>query len=452
MNILVTLDRNYLPPLRVMLGSLLRNDPGETFEIYAIGDGLLPEDWAALEELCGGRGRSHPLEVPADLFADAPVARYWTRAMYYRLLAAELLPRSLDRVLYLDPDILVINPVGALYDTDLEGDLMAAATHTGLLAGITDPVNRLRLENYEAEAYYNSGVLLMDARSIAATARNHGVVTSAAEVDYPAPAPVRRTFDGGVYGRRVYFGYGKARPEAPLHYGPNIAEWPAIPPLGEELLLQVASVLRDPVTTTDELIPSGETSSYRSDPLKLASFALSRRDPDYVPRARATQALEEARRSGAMPPELQSVQKVLSIPDMGRVQIGSVLFANKPGDGSAREQAASCQRVLGGCANLCYEFATKRYRSNCVNWGMLPFTLAEGTDFPGRPGDFLYVPQVREKVARGDEEFPALLLTDSGIHALTLYLKNTTAEERELLLTGCLINHYAAQNAAENRR
>ena len=297
-----------------------------------------------------------------------------------------------------------------------------------------------------------SGVLLMDARSIAATARNHGVVTSAAEVDYPAPAPVRRTFDGGVYGRRVYFGYGKARPEAPLHYGPNIAEWPAIPPLGEELLLQVASVLRDPVTTTDELIPSGETSSYRSNPLKLASFALSRRDPDYVPRARATQALEEARRSGAMPPELQSVQKALSIPDMSRVQIGSVLFANKPGDGSAREQAASCQRVLGGCANLCYEFATKRYRSNCVNWGMLPFTLAEGANFPGRSGDFLYVPQVREKVTRGDEEFPALLLTDSGIHALTLYLKNTTAEERELLLTGCLMNHYAAQNAAENRR
>ena len=144
MNILVTLDRNYLPPLRVMLGSLLRNDPGETFEIYAIGDGLMPEDWAALEELCAGRGRIHPLEVPADLFADAPVARYWTRAMYYRLLAAELLPRSLDRVLYLDPDILVINPVRALYDTDLEGDLMAAATHTGLLAGITDPVNRLR--------------------------------------------------------------------------------------------------------------------------------------------------------------------------------------------------------------------------------------------------------------------------------------------------------------------
>ena len=297
-----------------------------------------------------------------------------------------------------------------------------------------------------------SYVALMDARSIAATARNHGVLTPATEVDYVPPKQGKRTFDTQVYDRRVYFGFGHPQPEAALKFGPNIAEWPPIPALADNLLMQVASVLRDPVTTTDELIPSGETSSYRSNPMKLASFALSRRDPDYVPRARATQALEEARRSGAMPPELQSVQKVLSIPDMGRVQIGSVLFANKPGDGSAREQAASCQRVLGGCANLCYEFATKRYRSNCVNWGMLPFTLAEGTDFPGRPGDFLYVPQVREKVARGDEEFPALLLTDSGIHALTLYLKNTTAEERELLLTGCLINHYAAQNAAENRR
>ena len=297
-----------------------------------------------------------------------------------------------------------------------------------------------------------SGVMLMDARSIAATARNHGVLTAATEIDYTMPAPHTEAFDGGVYQKRCYFGFGKADPNAELRFGPNITEWPKIPALPENLLMELACVIHDPVTTTDELIPSGETSSYRSDPLKLASFALSRRDPDYVPRAKATQALEETRRSGAIPPELQSVQKVLSIPDMGRVQIGSVLFANKPGDGSAREQAASCQRVLGGCANLCYEFATKRYRSNCVNWGMLPFTLAEGTDFPGRPGDFLYVPQVREKVTRGDEEFPALLLTDSGIHALTLYLKNTTAEERELLLTGCLMNHYAAQNAAENRR
>ena len=292
-----------------------------------------------------------------------------------------------------------------------------------------------------------SGVLLMDARSIAATARNHGVVTSAADVDYPAPAPVRRTFDGEIYGRRVYFGYGKARPEAPLHYGPNIAEWPAIPPLGEELLLQVASVLRDPVTTTDELIPSGETSSYRSNPLKLASFALSRRDPDYVPRARATQALEEARRSGAIPPELQSVQKALSIPDMGRVQIGSVLFANKPGDGSAREQAASCQKVLGGFANICYEFATKRYRSNCINWGILPFTLDAGTSFDYAPGDCVFVPGIRQAIENGIEDIPARVIrTDGAVEDLMLHVKGLTDDEKEIILDGCLMNYYAKRN------
>ena len=293
-----------------------------------------------------------------------------------------------------------------------------------------------------------AGVILMDARSIAATARNHGVLTSAADVDYTPPAPVQRRFDRAVYDRRVYFGFGKAQPDAPLKYGPNIAEWPAIPALSDDLLMQVASVLRDEVTTTDELIPSGETSSYRSNPLKLAEFALSRRDPDYVPRAKTTQALETARAAGTVPPELQAVLAAMDLPEsaLARMHIGSVIFANKPGDGSAREQAASCQRVLGGCANICYEFATKRYRSNCVNWGMLPFTLADGAPFNAVPGDFIFVPAVREKVARGDEEFPAVLVHDGKTQPLTLYLKNTGAEERELLLTGCLMNHYAAQN------
>ena len=293
-----------------------------------------------------------------------------------------------------------------------------------------------------------AGVILMDARSIAATARNHGVLTSAADVDYTPPAPVQRRFDRAVYDRRVYFGFGKAQPDAPLKYGPNIAEWPAIPALSDDLLMQVASVLRDEVTTTDELIPSGETSSYRSNPLKLAEFALSRHDPDYVPRAKATQALETARAAGTVPPELQAVLMALHLPEsaLERMHIGSVIFANKPGDGSAREQAASCQRVLGGCANICYEFATKRYRSNCVNWGMLPFTLANGAPFDAVPGDFIFVPAVREKVARGDGEFPAVLVHDGKTQPLTLYLKNTGAEERELLLTGCLMNHYAAQN------
>ena len=293
-----------------------------------------------------------------------------------------------------------------------------------------------------------AGVILMDARSIAATARNHGVLTSAADVDYTPPAPVQRRFDRAVYDRRVYFGFGKAQPDAPLKYGPNIAEWPAIPALSDDLLMQVASVLRDEVTTTDELIPSGETSSYRSNPMKLAEFALSRRDPDYVPRAKAAQALEDARAAGAVPPEVQAVLTALQLPEsaLERMHIGSVIFANKPGDGSAREQAASCQRVLGGCANICYDFATKRYRSNCVNWGMLPFTLADGAPFNAVPGDFIFVPAVREKVARGDEEFPAVLIHDGKTQPLTLYLKNTGAEERELLLTGCLMNHYAAQN------
>ena len=294
-----------------------------------------------------------------------------------------------------------------------------------------------------------AGVVLMDARSIAATARNHGVLTPATEVSYVQPAQGKRTFDRKVYDRRVYFGFGKAQPDYDLKFGPNIAEWPAIPALAEDMLMQVASVLRDPVTTTDELIPSGETSSYRSNPMKLASFALSRRDPDYVPRAQATHALETARQQGETAPAVGKVLEALGLEPsaVDKLQIGSVIFANKPGDGSAREQAASCQRVLGGCANICYEFATKRYRSNCVNWGMLPFTLAEGEEFPCQPGDFIYVPGVRAKVESGESVFPATIVHEGGwTRPITLYLNNTTAEERELLLTGCLMNHYAAQN------
>ena len=294
-----------------------------------------------------------------------------------------------------------------------------------------------------------AGVVLMDARSIAATARNHGVLTPATEVSYTQPKQGKRTFDSRVYDRRVYFGFGHPQPQSDLKFGPNIAEWPKIPALADNMLMQVASVLRDPVTTTDELIPSGETSSYRSHPMKLASFALSRRDPDYVPRALAIQELENARQAGSAAPAVKDALAKLGLGDdaLATMQIGSVIFANKPGDGSAREQAASCQRVLGGCANICYEFATKRYRSNCVNWGMLPFTLAEGDEFTCQPGDFIYVPDVKAKVEQGDDVFPAKAVTAEGVKDLTLYLKNTTGEERELLLTGCLMNHYAAQNA-----
>ena len=291
-----------------------------------------------------------------------------------------------------------------------------------------------------------SGVILMDARSIAATAANGGMLTSAADVDYDQPVQHERSFDRTVYDRRVYFGFGRAKKDEPLRLGPNITEWPNIPALGKDLLLNVASVLLDPVTTTDELIPSGETSSYRSNPLKLATFALSRRDPGYVGRAKAVQELEKQREEGILPDGLKPVFAALGLKqdDIADIQIGSVIYANKPGDGSAREQAASCQRVLGGCANICLEFATKRYRSNCVNWGILPFTVESGSGVS--VGDFIYVPDVRSKVENGDEAFAAKLVSGEKKRDITLYLKNTTAEERELLLTGCLMNHYAAQN------
>ncbi|WP_317380911.1 hydratase, partial [uncultured Intestinimonas sp.] len=227
-----------------------------------------------------------------------------------------------------------------------------------------------------------SYVALMDARSIAATARMGGVLTAADELpDVPADSPDESwTYDDSAYKARVYFGVGKAQPDTELVYGPNIADWPKQIPLPEDLLLTAAAAIYDPVTTTDELIPSGETSSYRSNPLRLSEFALSRKDPQYVPRAKAIQAEEQKRRSG------QPTDALLGY-DPKTTGLGSFVMALKPGDGSAREQAASCQRVLGGCANLCAEFATKRYRSNVVNWGMLPFQAADVKDWNIQPGD-----------------------------------------------------------------
>ena len=280
-----------------------------------------------------------------------------------------------------------------------------------------------------------AAVLLMDARSIAATARNQGELTSAADVEYTAPASRTPAFDDSAYRHRVYNGWGRPEPEAALRFGPNIAEWPPIPALPEHMLLELCSVLRDEVTTTDELIPSGETSSYRSNPIRLADFALSRRDPAYVGRAKAVRAeavpAEVLRRAGAAPDAAEMTR------------LSSAVFANKPGDGSAREQAASCQRVLGGGANICYEFATKRYRSNCINWGILPFTLDKGTAFPCEPGDYVYVPDVRRRVAEGETDFPAAAVTKDGVFPLTLRAAPLTGEEREILLAGCLMNYYA---------
>ena len=290
-----------------------------------------------------------------------------------------------------------------------------------------------------------AGVCLMDARSIAATAKNGGRITPADALDYELERHPY-VFDKTVYARRVYNGFGHPQPETKLIMGPNITDWPKMYELGENLLLELAAVIHDPVTTTDELIPSGETSSYRSNPLRLAEFTLSRRVPDYVPRAKKIAALEAERRADSSPEALRAVLAHFGDADalMKTTQFGSCVFANKPGDGSAREQAASCQKVLGGFANICYEFATKRYRSNCINWGMLPFTLDADTPFDHQPGDYVFVPDVRKLVGQESEDFPAMVLRADGSKTpLVLHVRGLTDDEREILLDGCLMNYYA---------
>ena len=287
-----------------------------------------------------------------------------------------------------------------------------------------------------------SYVALMDARSIAATAVNGGVLTGADELPAPPvdPAVEPFSYDDTPYKARVYFGVGKADPSQELVFGPNIADWPEQVALPDNLLLTVCSAIYDPVTTTDELIPSGETSSYRSNPIKLSEFALSRKDPQYVPRAKEVLAVEKLRRAD---PEAPEVKAALMGHDGRDTGLGSLVMALKPGDGSAREQAASCQRVLGGVANLAAEYATKRYRSNVVNWGMLPF-IAEGVkDWNIQPGDRLYIPGIRAAVDSGAEEISATLLQNGDEKSVTLKLPGMTREERDIVLAGCLINYYA---------
>jgi len=290
-----------------------------------------------------------------------------------------------------------------------------------------------------------AAVCLMDARSIAATAANGGRITAATDVDY---APVHRAyhFDKSVYDNRLYYGFGKADPGVELVMGPNITDWPRMYDLTENLLVELAAVIHDDVTTTDELIPSGETSSYRSNPLRLAEFTLSRRVPEYVPRAKAVAAQEAQRRAGDVPAHvLEVLGKVGDAKALAAsTQFGSCVFANKPGDGSAREQAASCQKVLGGFANICYEFATKRYRSNCINWGILPFTLDRDTAFDYQPGDCVFVPGIRKAIEEGREDIPAqVICADGNVHDLLLHVRGLTADEKEILLDGCLMNYYA---------
>lgn len=292
-----------------------------------------------------------------------------------------------------------------------------------------------------------AGVCLMDARSIAATAANGGRITPATDLDY-TPVHHEYHFDDTVYKNRVYYGFGKADPSVELQMGPNITDWPKMYQLSDNLLVELAAVIHDPVTTTDELIPSGETSSYRSNPLRLAEFTLSRRVPEYVDRSKAVARQETARREGTLSEHLRQVLSQVGDAEQlaESTQFGSCVFANKPGDGSAREQAASCQKVLGGFANICYQFATKRYRSNCINWGILPFTLDEGTPFDYESGDCVFVPHIRQAVEQGREDIPAkVICRDGSVHDLLLHVKGLTADEKEILLRGCLMNYYAAR-------
>ena len=294
-----------------------------------------------------------------------------------------------------------------------------------------------------------AGVALMDSRSIAATAANGGVITAATDVEY-TPVHFDYHFDKTVYENRLYYGFGKANPDEELILGPNITDWPSMYELSDNLLLELCAVIRDPVTTTDELIPSGETSSYRSNPLRLSEFALSRRVPEYVSRSKAVDKDERARREGNVSEKIKNALSKVGDADAlsSNTQFGSCVFANKPGDGSAREQAASCQKVLGGFGNICYEFATKRYRSNCINWGILPFTIDENEKFPYSDGDFVFVPSVREKIRKGTEEFDAKVIkTDGSVCDIKLYVKGLTDDEKEIILDGCLMNYYKKHNS-----
>ena len=286
-----------------------------------------------------------------------------------------------------------------------------------------------------------AAVALMDARSIAATAANGGRLTPATEVEYTKKVK-KYFFDAEIYRNRVYRGVGDAHTELPLKYGPNIADWPEMIPLGKNVLIKAVSVIEDPVTTTDELIPSGETSSYRSNPMKLAEFALSRKDPGYVGRAKAVKADEDYRRqNGSLPESVLQEAEPLHIAQEGTIY-GSCVVAVKPGDGSAREQAASCQRVLGGIANIAEEYATKRYRSNLINWGMLPLTAKK---LHLKVGDYIYIEDVAKYIAEGAESIPAKILSGKSVKEVNFGIGNLTQDERNIILKGCLINFNAAK-------
>ena len=298
-----------------------------------------------------------------------------------------------------------------------------------------------------------ASVALMDARSIAATAANNGYLTAAADLEYNDREPVYH-FDDSSYVKTIYQGFGHPKPETELHFGPNIKDWPPMIGLTENALLKVCSVIGDPVTTTDELIPSGDASSYRSNPMRMAEFTLSKRDPGYVPSAKAVQALEAARQAGEDNANLLALADLTARLAGGfssgkelleNTRLGSLVYAVRPGDGSAREQAASCQRVLGGVANICKEYATKRYRSNLVNWGIIPFTADPDMLNQLQREDYLFLPGIRTAIREGKTEITALRIRDGQAEKITLLLPDLTPGEARIVLAGSLINYYAEE-------
>ncbi len=292
-----------------------------------------------------------------------------------------------------------------------------------------------------------SAVALMDARSIAATAANGGILTSAESLDCWGDVP-EYTYDDTSYAKRVYYGYEKGDSDKELVYGPNIKDWPEMSALTDNILLKVCSKILDPVTTTDELIPSGETSSYRSNPLGLAEFTLSRRDPEYVGKSKLVDKIEKARVAGKSlveaEPKLQKIfDQIHTIAGQENVvpeetEVGSMIYAVKPGDGSAREQAASCQRVIGGLANITKEYATKRYRSNVMNWGMIPFQMTADPEF--EVGDYIYVPNIRAAFDTDMKDIKAYVIGDT-VKEISLYIADMTEDEKKIVKAGCLINY-----------
>lgn len=305
-----------------------------------------------------------------------------------------------------------------------------------------------------------AGVALADARTIAATVLHGGLLTAGTEMDFDSTEPEYH-FDDSAYKATVYQGFGKPNPNRPLKFGPNISDWPEMQPLQKQAMIHVASVILDAVTTTDELLPSGDASSYRSNPEKMSQFTLSRRDPSYAPYARKIRSMEEARQKGEITRELLETAKAVmkgagekgTIEDfLKKTGIGSCVCAVRPGDGSAREQAASCQRVLGGNANICTEYATKRYRSNVINWGMLPFTVPKEELEKLKRGDCIFIREIKKSLEEGTEALVGTVVSEAGdAREIILKLPDLTKEERDIILAGGLINYYAAENERANR-